>query len=57
MSKRMEVKVYLVLQRVNLPKAGEPTEKVIDGFLTRGAAEDVVNRIPGTRIQKLFAKK
>lgn len=54
---KMEVKVYLVLQRVNLPKPGEPTEKVIDGFLTRGGADEMVSRIPGTRIQKIFAKK
>lgn len=53
----MEVKVYLVLQRVNLPKPGEATERVLDGFLTRGKAEEMVNRVPGTRIQKIFAKK
>lgn len=57
MGSKMEVKVYLVLQRINLPKAGEPDERVIAARLTREAAQRIVDRTPGTRIDKHLATK
>lgn len=55
--KKMAVKTYVVLQRVNLPKEGEPTAKVIAVRLTHGAAQALVDELPGTYIEKHIATK
>jgi hypothetical protein len=53
----MQVKTYVVLQKNNVARDGEPNEKVIAVKLTRGAAQAIVNRNPGTRIEKHLADK
>lgn len=53
----MAVKTYVVLQRVNLPKEGEPTAKVVAVKLTHAAAKKVVDALPGTYIEKFVATK
>lgn len=57
MSSKMALKVYLVLQRVNLPKESEANVRVISARLTRDAAQKVVDAIPGTWIEKQVATK
>ena len=56
-SSRMQVKVYLVHQWQNLAREGEPNTRVIASRLTWGAAQDVVDRIPGTFIERHIATK
>ncbi|QSY98654.1 hypothetical protein J2J97_31790 (plasmid) [Rhizobium bangladeshense] len=53
----MQVKTYVVLQKNNVARDGEPNEKILSVWLTRGAAQEVVNRHPGTRIEKHLAGK
>ena len=55
--KSMNVKVYLVLQRNNVARPGEPNEKVIAVKLTRSSAQAIVDANPGTRIAKHIADK
>lgn len=55
--KKMAVKTYVVLQRVNLPKAGEPAVKVLAVKLTNSAAQEIVDALPGTYIEKHIATK
>jgi hypothetical protein len=55
--KKMAVKTYVVLQRVNLPKPGEPNAKVLAVKLTNGAAQAIVDALPGTYIEKHIATK
>lgn len=54
---RMSVKVYLVCQFLNIAKPGEPNARVIAAKLTRQAAVAIVDRTPGTFIEKVFADK
>ena len=54
---RMSVKTYVVLQHVAFPREGKPNAKIIDVKLTHAAAQDVVDRIPGTWIEKYLATK
>lgn len=54
---KMQVKVYLVLQRHNLAKAGAPNVTVIAACLTRKAAQDIVDSMPGTFVEKHVASK
>ena len=54
---KMQVKVYLVLQRHNLVKAGSPNVTVIGACLTRKAAQDIVDSMPGTFVEKHVASK
>lgn len=56
-SKTMQVKVYVVLQTNNVAKPGEPNERVLATRLTRKAAKEIVDRYPGTRIEKHLATK
>ncbi len=51
------VKVYLVLQRNNLAKQGEPNERIIAAKLTAFAAGKVKEEIAGTRIVRVDATK
>ena len=55
--KTMQIKVYIVLQKNNVARGGEPNERIIATRLTRGAAEEVVRDLPGTRIEKHMATK
>jgi hypothetical protein len=55
--KRMAVKTYVVLQRVNLPRPGEPHVKVLAVKLTHAAADEIVAALPGTYIEKHIATK
>ncbi len=57
LEKKMAVKTYVVLQHVNLPKDGEPTAKILAVKLTNGAAQAIVDVIPGTYIEKHIATK
>lgn len=56
-SSKMEVKVYLVLDRRRLVPDGEPNVSVIAARLTNAAAEKIVEKKPGTFIQKVVATK
>jgi hypothetical protein len=53
----MQIKVYLVMQRVGLPRPGEPNVKILAARLTRTAAQEMVDAIPGTYIEKQLASK
>lgn len=55
--RRIQVKVYLVCQRRNLVPDGEPNINMLAAKLTRAAAQEIVDRTPGTYIQKMFASK
>lgn len=55
--KGMEIKVYLVLQRVDAPEENAPNEEVLDVCLTKSKAVEASQGLPGTRIKKMFAKK
>ena len=55
--RRFGVKTYLVLQRVFVQHVDKPNVRVVTVKLTRAAAEDVVNAIPGTYIVKKIATK
>jgi hypothetical protein len=53
----MQIKVYIVLQRNNVARDGEPNERIIATRLTRSAAQGIVDIHPGTRIEKHLATK
>jgi hypothetical protein len=53
----MQIKVYLVLQRVAFPKPGEERVRVLDAKLTRQLAQDIVDQTPGTWVEKVIATK
>lgn len=53
----MQIKVYLVCQRLALAKAGEPNVKILAARLTRSAAQELVDRVPGTFIERQTATK
>ena len=52
---KMEVKVYLVMERVNV--GSDANERVIAARLTRGAAQEIVDKRLGTYILKMIATK
>jgi hypothetical protein len=54
---KMQIKVYLVLQRITLVRPGEPNVKILAARLTRTAAQEMVDAIPGTYIEKQLASK
>lgn len=54
---RMQIKVYLVCMRRNLPKPGEPNVEIIAARLTHSAAQSIVDTRPGTYIEKHVAVK
>jgi len=54
---KMQIKVYLVLQRINLPRPGEPNVRIVATRLTRAAAQSVVDTTSGTYIEKQVAQK
>ncbi len=56
-SYRTRVKVYLVLQRQNIHKRGEPNVKILAARLNRKLAQEVVDTMPGTWIEKQYAVK
>lgn len=53
----MEIKVYVVLQRLNLPKPGQPGVRVMAVKLTMAAANKIVEQNPGTWVEKHVADK
>ena len=55
--KPIEVKVYVVCQRLNLAKPGQANIRLLAARLTRAAAQEIVDRNPGTYIEKLVANK
>jgi hypothetical protein len=54
---KMQIKVYLVVQRQTLARPGEPNTRIIAARLTRSAAQEIVDQIPGTFIEKHLALK
>lgn len=54
---KMQIKVYLVCQWNSLARPGEPNVRVIAARLTRSAAQNIVDSIPGTFIDKQLAVK
>ena len=56
-SHRMAIKVYLVFQRNNVVRGDNPNVAVISALLTRESAQKIVDKIPGTWIQKFIAVK
>lgn len=55
--KPIEVKVYVVCQRRNIARPGEANVTLLAARLTRAAAQEIVDRTPGTYIEKLVANK
>jgi hypothetical protein len=55
--RKIQVKVYIVCQRRNLFRQGEPNITLIAARLTRAAAQEIVDRTPGAYIEKLVADK
>ncbi len=53
----MEIKTYIVQQRLNLTKPGQANVKIIAVKLTQKAAQDIVDANPGTWIEKHLATK
>ena len=51
------VKVYLVMLRRNLAPAGRPNVEILNAFLTRKQADEVVAAMPGTYVQRVNATK
>jgi hypothetical protein len=54
---RMQIKVYLVCQRLALSKPGEPNTRILAARLTRSAAQELVDKVPGTFIERQTATK
>lgn len=57
MPRAIAIKVYLVHEKNNLPKSGEASSRVVAARLTAAAAQRVVDRRPGTWMEKHFAIK
>lgn len=55
--RRIQVKIYIVCMRRNLFQEGEINVQHLGAYLTRAAAQAVVDQTPGTFIVKLFASK
>jgi hypothetical protein len=53
----MQIKVYLVLQLLNLAPPGQSNVRVVAARLTREAAQRIVDSTPGTFIEKHVAVK
>ncbi len=51
------IKVYLVLQRINVARDGQVNSRVIAARLTKSAADDVVCDTAGTWVEKHTAVK
>ncbi len=51
------IKVYVVLQIMNLARQGDPNCRIIATRLTRNAAEAVRDQNPGTWVEKHMAVK
>lgn len=51
------VKVFVVLQRDNLVPEGRDNMRIIAVKLSRSAAEKVRDEVPGTRIERHYARK
>ncbi|CAO3460820.1 hypothetical protein [Azospirillum argentinense] len=53
-TKRLEVKVFLVVQHFAHP---EPGVRVLAARLNRRSAEDIADKLPNTRVEKVVASK
>ena len=53
----LAVKVYLVLQTINVARDGAPNREVIAARLTKAAADEIVDRVAGTYVEKYVAIK
>lgn len=53
----LSIKVFLVLMRLNLVAPDAGNVRVLASKLTQRAAQDVVDKMPGTWIQKVYATK
>ncbi len=53
----LAVKVYVVLQTMNMAREGEPNCRIIATRLTRAAAQEIHDENPGTWIEKHTAVK
>lgn len=53
----LAVKVYVVLQSMNLAHGDDPNCRIIATRLTRRAAEEIKDRTPGTWVEKHVATK
>ncbi len=51
------IKVYVVLQRINLTRGDEPNSRVIAVRLTRSGADEVRDGNPGTWVERHVAVK
>ena len=51
------VKLYLVFQRKFAARGDTPNIELFDAALTKEEARDIVNRVPGTFIQKVLATR
>jgi hypothetical protein len=51
------IKVYVVLQRMNLARGDEPNCRIIATRLTRAAAGAIRDQTPGTWVEKHMASK
>lgn len=51
------IKVYVVLQRDNLARDGQPNVSILAVRLTKKAAQEISDRIPGTKVEKHLAIK
>ena len=51
------IKVYLVIQSINVARDGEQNSRIIAARLTRSAAQEIVDATPGTWVEKHSAVK
>ncbi len=51
------IKVYLILQSINVARGDEQNSRIIAARLTRQAAQDIVDSTTGTWVEKHIAVK
>lgn len=53
----LAIKVYVVMQRINIVGGDELNSRIIAARLTSAAADDIVDKNPGTWVEKHVAVK
>ncbi len=53
----LAIKVYVVMQRINIAHGDELNSRIIAARLTSAAADDIVKENPGTWVEKHVAVK
>lgn len=53
----LAIKVYVVMQRINIVSGDELNSRIIAARLTSSAADDIVDKTPGTWVEKHVAVK